>query len=51
MSLDYGTLKALRRHHPAWRLLAAERARLVAGFLTRAVVARHFRPSNLVCHA
>ena len=30
INLDYNTLEALRRQHPAWRLLAADYARLVA---------------------
>jgi hypothetical protein len=32
MSLDYATLDILRRQHPAWRLLLAEHAALMAGF-------------------
>lgn len=36
IKLDYATLDALRRQHPAWRLLAAEHAPLVASFLHRA---------------
>jgi hypothetical protein len=43
MSLDYGTLEALRRQHPAWRLLAAEHAPLVASFLHRAFIAPNIR--------
>ena len=43
MSLDYGTLEALRRQHPAWRLLAAEHAPLVASFLYRAFIAPNVR--------
>jgi hypothetical protein len=43
MSLDYGTLEALRRQHPAWRLLAAEHAPLVASFLHRAFIASNVR--------
>lgn len=43
MSLDYGTLEALRRQHPAWRLLAAEHAPLVASFLHRAFIAPNVR--------
>lgn len=31
--MDYRALEALRRTHPAWRLLVAEHAPLVAGFL------------------
>jgi Protein of unknown function (DUF3375) len=43
MSLDYGTLEALRRQHPAWRLLAAEHAPLVASFLQRVFIAPNVR--------
>ena len=43
MGLDYGTLDALRRQHPAWRLLAAEHAPLVASFLHRAFIAPNVR--------
>lgn len=34
MNLDYTSLDTLRRQHPAWRLLAAEHAPLVASFCT-----------------
>lgn len=37
MSLDHSTLEALRRQHPAWRLLAAENAPLIGSFLHRAL--------------
>lgn len=43
MSLTYGTLEALRRQHPAWRLLAAEHASLVASFLHRVYIAPNVR--------
>ena len=43
MSLDFSTLEALRRQHPAWRLLAAEHAPLVASFLHRAFIAPNVR--------
>ena len=43
MNLDYNTLEALRRQHPAWRLLAAEHAPLVASFLYRAFIAPNVR--------
>lgn len=43
MSLDYHTLDLLRRQHPAWRLLAAEHAPLVASFLHRTFVAPNVR--------
>ncbi|ABM61523.1 DUF3375 domain-containing protein [Halorhodospira halophila] len=36
--MDYHHLDTLRRHHPAWRLLAADSAPLVLGFLHRAFV-------------
>ncbi|MBI5186699.1 MAG: DUF3375 domain-containing protein [Nitrospinae bacterium] len=38
MSMDYATLDALRRSHPAWRLLLADHAPLVASFLHRVFV-------------
>lgn len=38
MQLDIDTLEALRRQHPAWRLLAADSAALVASFLHRVFV-------------
>jgi hypothetical protein len=38
MSLDIDTLEALRRQHPAWRLLQADSAALVASFLHRVFV-------------
>jgi hypothetical protein len=38
MSFDIDTLEALRRHHPAWRLLQADSAALVASFLHRVFV-------------
>lgn len=43
MSLDHETLDALRRNHPAWRLLAADSAPLVASFLHQAFVAPNVR--------
>jgi hypothetical protein len=36
--MDIDTLEALRRQHPAWRLLLADSAALVAGFLHRVFV-------------
>ncbi len=36
--MDYHRIDTLRRHHPAWRLLAADSAPLVLGFLHRAFV-------------
>lgn len=41
--LDFDTLEALRRQHPAWRLLAADSAALVASFLHRVFVAPNRR--------
>ena len=43
MSLDFSTLEALRRQHPAWRLLAAEHAPLIASFLHRVFIAPNVR--------
>ena len=44
MSLDFSTLEALRRQHPAWRLLAAEHVPLVASFLRSAFFVHKLRP-------
>jgi hypothetical protein len=46
MSLDIDTLDALRRQHPAWRLLVADSAPLVASFLHRVFVL----PNRRVIH-
>ena len=46
MSFDIDTLEALRRQHPAWRLLQADSAALVASFLHRVFVA----PNRRVIH-
>lgn len=43
MSLDYATLEQLRQGHPAWRLLRADHAALVASFLQRVFVAPNVR--------
>jgi Protein of unknown function (DUF3375) len=43
MSLDYATLEILRRQHPAWRLLLAEHAALIASFLHKAFVSPNVR--------
>src|SRR2546427_234994 len=43
MNLDYTTLDTLRRQHPAWRLLVAEHAPLVASFLHRAFIVPNVR--------
>jgi hypothetical protein len=51
MNLDYTTLELQRRQHPAWRLLAADSAPLVASFLHRVFVVPNVRvmaQSNLV---
>jgi hypothetical protein len=39
MTLDYTTLELLRQNHPAWRLLCAKHAPLVASFLHRVFLA------------
>jgi hypothetical protein len=41
--LDYRTLEAQRRQHPAWRLLAADSAPLVASFLHRVFIVPNVR--------
>ncbi|OQY18066.1 MAG: hypothetical protein B6I36_07830 [Desulfobacteraceae bacterium 4572_35.1] len=38
MTIDYITLDALRQNHPAWRLLCAKHAPLVASFLQRVFI-------------
>lgn len=43
MALDYATLALLRQNHPAWRLLRADHAPLVAGFLHRVFIAPNVR--------
>lgn len=43
ISLDHSTLEALRRHHPAWRLLAAENAPLIGSFLHRTFIVPNVR--------
>ena len=43
MTFDYTTLEALRRQHPAWRLLAAEHAPLIGSFLHRAFITPNVR--------
>lgn len=42
-SMDYDRLKALRRHHPGWRLLASPHGPMIAGFLERAFLAGNER--------
>lgn len=41
--LDYATLDAMKRQHPAWRLLQADSAPLIASFLHRVFVAPNVR--------
>ena len=43
MALDYTTLNLLRQNHPAWRLLCAQHAPLVAGFLHRVFIVPNVR--------
>lgn len=43
MPLDYDTLHTLRQSHPAWRLLCATNAPLIASFLERAFIAPNRR--------
>jgi len=43
MTLDQATLEAMRRQHPAWRLLAADSAALVASFLHRVFIVPNVR--------
>jgi hypothetical protein len=41
--MDFATLEALRKRHPAWRLLVADSAPLVASFLHRSFVGPNLR--------
>ena len=41
--MDYAQLLALRQRHPAWRLLRADHAPLIASFLQQAFVAPNRR--------
>lgn len=41
--MDYATLSLLRNQHPAWRLLAAHHAPMVAAFLHRVFIAPNVR--------
>lgn len=43
MALDYATLELLRQNHPAWRLLCAHHAPLVAVFLHRVFIVPNVR--------
>ncbi len=36
--MDYDTLSQLRRFHPAWRLLLADHAPLIIGFLNQVFI-------------
>ena len=36
MALDYETIEALRRHHPAWKLLRSDHSTLICAFLHKA---------------
>ncbi len=43
MAFDYHTLKSLRQTHPAWKLLAADNAPLIAAFIHKAFIAPNHR--------
>ncbi len=43
MSLDFSTLSILQRNHPAWRLLVADHAPLIASFLHKTFIAPNVR--------
>jgi len=43
VALGYATLELLRQNHPAWRLLCAHHAPLVAGFLHRVFIVPNVR--------
>ncbi|HWR02181.1 MAG TPA: DUF3375 domain-containing protein [Chlorobaculum sp.] len=43
MAFDYTTLDLLRQNHPAWRLLRAQHAPLVASFMHRVFIAPNMR--------
>jgi hypothetical protein len=43
MTLDYATLDSMRQSHPAWRLLCAAQAPLVASFLHRVFIVPNVR--------
>ncbi len=38
MDFDYSTLKALRKNHPAWRLLVADHSPLIAAFIHKTFI-------------
>jgi Protein of unknown function (DUF3375) len=41
--LDFESLAALRKHHPAWRLLRSDHAELIASFLFKAFIQTNLR--------
>jgi hypothetical protein len=41
--MDYATLESLKRRHPGWRLLAADHAPMIIGFLHAAFIAPNVR--------
>ena len=41
--MDYGSLETLRQQHPAWRLLKADHAALIASFLHRTFIEPNIR--------
>lgn len=43
MGVEYETLAALRKHHPAWRLLRSDHAELIVSFLFKAFIAPNLR--------
>ena len=43
MNLDFATLSTLRKTHPAWRLLMADHAPLIASFLNRVFISPNVR--------
>ncbi len=43
VNLDYATLEAMKRRHPAWRLLLVDSAPLIVSFLYRVFVAPNVR--------
>jgi hypothetical protein len=43
VSLDFNTLTYLRRNHPAWKLLLADNAPLIVGFLHRVFIEPNLR--------
>lgn len=43
MEFSYATLKALRKNHPAWKLLVADHSPLIAAFIHKAYIASNQR--------